>query len=446
MSCLIKVITLFFLSLFFYPLEARSLSSFQERVIGESLFSLYQSDNRSLEILENYFHYELDRVCDLGDVHLDHPLKISILESEQINAFATAGSFIFIYTGILKRLTDISEVMGVLCHELTHTHQHHVRRQLERMEEMDNHKGLLLATLPGMVFLPGIGELLYGMAIDRTVLEQFHFSQQMEFEADYGAIQLLQKGGFDTNKLISGFESISRYECFSDKLPDYFSYYSTHPLTKQRIDKIRHYQDNLELTKPQVNRSQLDYTFCLSSLYPSYLFCYELAKQAPLIEKYRKALKSHSFKELLETYPQSVVLKLQYCQSLRQEKKWDELVSVLKKYQVDPYWNGLPFVKDLWCEKDFYTLKHRDFIRKYQNIICDPFASLLSLQYLAYAYRYTDNDSFYHIVQARYFSNKGDYSEALKEIQHPAIEKNSFYYDEVLKEIQMKLSFYKSLH
>ncbi len=425
---------------------ARSLSSFQERVIGESLYSMYNSDSRSLELIENYFHYELNRVCDLGKVELDYPLTLSVIDSPQINAFATAGSFIFIYTGILKRLSDVSEIMGVLCHELTHTHEHHIRRQMERMDEMANQKGLLLASLPAMVFLPGIGELLYGMAIDQTVLQQFHFSQQMEFEADYGAVELLQKGGFDTNKLISGFESISRYDCFSSKLPDYFSYYSTHPLTKERIARISHHQAELGPIIPQVKRAQLDYILCLSELHPDHLpNSPDFAEQNHLIETYRNAVRTNQLEPLLETYPQSIVLKLQHCQSLRNQKKWDALVEALNRYSTNPYWSSLPLVKDIWCEKDFYTMKHRDFIRKYQNLICDTLASPLSLQYLAHAYSYEKNMSFYHLVQARYFSNKGDYNSALKEIQHKAIDRNSFYYDELLKEIEMKLDFYKSL-
>jgi len=59
-----------------------------------------------------------------------YPFTYTLLDKDEENAFAVPGGYVYIYTGILKKLNDESELMGVLGHELTHVMHHHYSRQL----------------------------------------------------------------------------------------------------------------------------------------------------------------------------------------------------------------------------------------------------------------------------------------------------------------------------
>jgi len=417
----------------------------QERVIGESVLAMSPPKDPAVNLLENYFTYELLRVCDLGNVDLDFPVQITVINDPQINAFATSGSFIFIYTGILKQLTDVSEIMGVLCHELTHTHKHHIRRQFEQMSDMNDQKTLLLATLPLIILFPGAGELIYGMAIDQTVIQQLSFSQQMEYEADEGGLHLMRASGFDDTKLITAFESIGRYHNL-DHLPSYFSYYATHPLTRNRIDRIKYHQKN-HISNPEVflQRAQLDYTLLLSELYPSYHENEHLIGDTSILDEYQSCRKSDQYQKMSKQYPESLVLRMRRWNELRAQKNWSGLQELRLRYQSDPYWSLLPIVIEGCAEMDFEQKTNREFIRQYQQNLMDPFSSITIIKYLAQAYAKNQQQGFFHLAQARYFLLKGDYTGALKELRSTEIDPDSLYTQALIKEAKMKWNIHKSL-
>ncbi len=59
-----------------------------------------------------------------------YPFTYTLIDKDVENAFAVPGGYVYIYTGILKKLKDESELMGVLGHEITHVTHHHYREQL----------------------------------------------------------------------------------------------------------------------------------------------------------------------------------------------------------------------------------------------------------------------------------------------------------------------------
>src|SRR5262249_47219403 len=48
------------------------------------------------------------------------PLKVVVLDSKEVNAFALPGGFLFIQRGLLEAADDESELAGVLGHEMSH--------------------------------------------------------------------------------------------------------------------------------------------------------------------------------------------------------------------------------------------------------------------------------------------------------------------------------------
>jgi predicted Zn-dependent protease len=389
----------------------------------------------------------MKRICDLGHVDLDYPLEVTVLKSPQINAFATAGSFVFIYTGLLERLTDVSEIMGVLCHELTHTWEHHIRRQIDLQNDMNTQKTLLLATLPLIVMFPGAGELIYGMAIDQTIVKQLSFSQQMEYEADAGALKLMMASGFETIKLTTAFENIGRYQSI-EGAPSFVSYYGTHPLTRHRIDRIKYHHKNIGMnvqSRSHINRAQWDYTLLLSELESEYQKNTALIGDRLVIASYKDCIAKNDYTHLFEVYPDSLVLRMRTWNALRTNGQWEAFAELDQHYTSDPYWEDLPIVIEGRAERDLYTMTSRDFIRKHQKTLLDPHASRRVVKYLAQAYCQSGQDAYFHLAQSKYFLLGGDYQGALKELRSDSIDPDCFYAREIRKEAELKWETFREL-
>jgi len=60
------------------------------------------------------------------------PLKVNVLDSEEINAFALPGAFLFIDLGLLNKADNESEFAGVLAHEIAHAAARHGARLSKR--------------------------------------------------------------------------------------------------------------------------------------------------------------------------------------------------------------------------------------------------------------------------------------------------------------------------
>jgi len=59
--------------------------------------------------------------------------KINIVDDDKVlNAFATPGGYIYVYTGLIKFLDSEDQLLGVLGHEMAHADQRHSTRQLSK--------------------------------------------------------------------------------------------------------------------------------------------------------------------------------------------------------------------------------------------------------------------------------------------------------------------------
>ncbi len=412
--------------------SSKSLSQLEERAIGEFLYRTSESRPHDLIPLENYVLYELNRVLLTDNLQLDYPITLRIIDTPILNAFASSGSFIFIHTGIMKQMPDVSEIMGVLCHEITHVKEHHIRRRFEANDEKNNQKMLILASLPLIVLLPGIGQLFYSMALDQTFLEQQQFNQKMEYEADAGAVELMSKAGFDSTKLISAFETLGRYSDI-DYIPTHFTYYHTHPLTNDRINRINYLLKNTKTTTgPELIRAQFDYNLLLSRIYSPYeKMPYSENEFFELIDTYKQAKENKNIESLLIKYPQSIMLRIDRLDEILSLKEWSNAQKFILKYKNDHLWMNLPFIKNAECMIDYETKTDKEFIRKYQPSLLQHQQPIDIYKLLAQKYQKVGNEQFYHLTQAKYLLDSGYYQDALNQLKHPSVDMSTIYAESI---------------
>jgi predicted Zn-dependent protease len=155
------------------------------------------------------------------------PFTIKVVDSDEVNAFALPGGFMFVNTGLILKADNEAELAGVLAHEIAHVAARHGTRQATRGQLI--HYG----TIP-LIFLGGWAGYAVRQAVGLALPMGFlKFSRNMEAEADLLGLQYMYKSGYDPTEFISFFERIQTLE---KKKPGAVSkLFSTHPMTGDRI-------------------------------------------------------------------------------------------------------------------------------------------------------------------------------------------------------------------
>ena len=107
-----------------------------------------------------------------------------VVNSPEVNAFAVPGGYIYINRGLIERAQNMSQVAGVLGHEIGHVTQRHSVQQMQKQQ------GTNLGLTVGCVLMPSVCNNQAGAAaIQLGAGAVFaNFSRKDESEADQGGI------------------------------------------------------------------------------------------------------------------------------------------------------------------------------------------------------------------------------------------------------------------
>jgi predicted Zn-dependent protease len=130
------------------------------------------------------------------------PFRFAVLDTDDINAFATPGGYIFVTRGALNAMESEAELAGVLAHEVGHVDQKHVLSQIQKMNMVTG--ATSEADLAGPIMNEVIGRLtsLLFMGVGREAeLESDSIGQVYAARAGYrpdGLITFLRRTAVDT--------------------------------------------------------------------------------------------------------------------------------------------------------------------------------------------------------------------------------------------------------
>src|SRR5207237_7480775 len=112
-------------------------------------------------IIQNYVNSLGQRIARTTS-RSDLDWQFRVVNSDVVNAFALPGGFIYINRGVLERASNMSEVAGVLGHEIEHVVRRHSVKQMEQAQGANVGVGILCA-LTG-VFQSGIPQAAINVA------------------------------------------------------------------------------------------------------------------------------------------------------------------------------------------------------------------------------------------------------------------------------------------
>jgi len=164
--------------------------------------------------------------------------RFYVVNADQINAFAIPGGHVYVNRGLIERTRNMSELAGVLAHEIAHVEHRHGVEQMEQMQSAN------LALTLGYVLLGRAPSGLEEAAINVGGSLYFaRHSREAENEADASAVTLLANAGISPQGLPTFFNVL-----LSDRQRSPSSveqWFSTHPLTEDRIANTQAYINRL---------------------------------------------------------------------------------------------------------------------------------------------------------------------------------------------------------
>lgn len=167
-------------------------------------------------------------------------------DPKTVNAFATPGGYLYVYTGLLLKADNDAEVAGVLGHEAGHVVARHSARAMVDQLGLQAVVGMALGKDPNQVAKVAANLLAGG-----TMLAH---SRGEETEADEHGVTYLSQAGYDPNALITFFEKLKSLE---GSQPSILKYLSDHPLTQDRIDHLQQYIAQHKLTGSNLGTAKL---------------------------------------------------------------------------------------------------------------------------------------------------------------------------------------------
>jgi predicted Zn-dependent protease len=208
-----------------------TMSLDKEIALGHQLAAQVERQSRLFNdpVVNEYVNRVEQNIVRNSDAKV--PFTIRIIESDEVNAFALPGGFLFVNTGLILAADQEAELAGVLAHETAHVAARH------GAETASKEQAANLASIP-LIFLGGVAGVgarqAAGLAIPLSFLK---FTRSQEAEADYLGAQYMYKAGYDPSAMLSFFEKLQAKE--KAKPGTMSTLFTDHPPTAARIAAIK---------------------------------------------------------------------------------------------------------------------------------------------------------------------------------------------------------------
>ena len=204
------------------------------RAVGANILATYRVWNGN-PALTSY----LNMICGAITINSPKPdvyngYHVAILDSNEINAFATSGGHIFLTRGLINAAKSEDALAAVIAHEVAHIQLQHSIKAIKtsRITQAIIVTGTSAAgAATGMdvneltsVFNESVGEIV-------QTLVNNGYSQSQEFDADNTAMSLLASAGYNSSGLLDMLRELNAAQSAAPA----GGFTKTHPTPAQRI-------------------------------------------------------------------------------------------------------------------------------------------------------------------------------------------------------------------
>ncbi len=244
-------------------------------------------------------------VCERKDL----TYHFSVLDSDEVNAFALPGGYVYVTRGLMNAIGSDDELAGVVAHELAHVNKKHGIRQAEKA-------GLITLAVSLMGTKDETKKYQSAAAI-AAYFANLKFSRNDEYEADRIAVDYSYKAGYNPNGLIYFFNRINK----DNGLTKITKYFSTHPPTNDRIKQAKEEIARVSGSKSS-STAEIPKNTSVSKVTPE-------ISQPPKTQYTAKPTAD----QLRAAYERYQFAKTQYEYKVSQRAPVEEIMAALKEYQ-----------------------------------------------------------------------------------------------------------------
>ncbi len=206
------------------------------RAVGANIVSTHkafsnQKANSYVNLIGQSLAVFSDRPETFGGYHF------LILDSNEINAFASPGGLVFITRGLLRLADTEDMVAAIIAHEIGHVIKKHGLQSIQQARVTDAIGKLALtgAKIAGSqevaeltaIFEDSIGDITKTLIVNG-------YSQGFEFEADKESARILKRTGYDPYALIRVLQIMEK-----ELEPGGLDFAKTHPEPGDRIRNVQ---------------------------------------------------------------------------------------------------------------------------------------------------------------------------------------------------------------
>ena len=222
------------------PEEQKLLSTDEEDRFGHLVDAYVQNQYM---VLQNFqYETQIQAIFDEVVSHSDRKnlnFTLRILNSNEANAFAGPGGYVYITTGLLDTIENKDELACVLAHEISHVCARHSIKQFKRLETAKAaivilSVGAAIAAEDPDVMSPAsdLGSTLAHICIQG-------YSRSDELQADSLVVKYTQKSAYNSLALIDLLRRLEREQEEKTGEKRIYTLLSSHPPTAMREENIR---------------------------------------------------------------------------------------------------------------------------------------------------------------------------------------------------------------
>ncbi len=164
---------------------------------------------------------KLQEFADEMTIESTFPLKLYVVQSDDMNAFALSGGKIIVFSSLLEKIETEAQLAALIGHEVSHIENRHVLKNIAR-------------NLSGAIFVSVLfGDINGATAVlmdNAHMFKQLSYTRSLEKEADIFGLDIMRESNVDLHGMPQLFEILQK-----ETVIDVPTYLSNHPMLKNRI-------------------------------------------------------------------------------------------------------------------------------------------------------------------------------------------------------------------
>lgn len=163
-------------------------------------------------------------------------------DPKTVNAFATAGGYVYVYTGLLRYCENKAELASVISHEMAHNDRRHSTQRMTKEYGIGVLASVILGDNPEQW-----KAMLANITKNLGILKN---SRDDEFEADKYAYLYLKDTKYYPAGMQFFFDRILASEKSGNRPSELEMLFATHPYSQDRIDRVIKYANDDKIPAP----------------------------------------------------------------------------------------------------------------------------------------------------------------------------------------------------